>query len=207
MKIIDALKEKGQPFEIPDCGRDDLPQFFANMGYKVGAEIGVYQGKFTRSLAKVGLKVYGIDSWKPYKDFDIEADNRRERQETIYQNTKTRLSAYENISLIRKTSMEAVEDFADESLDFVYIDGNHRFKYVAEDICEGSKKIRKGGTVSGPDYIHPSRLKDRWENMQVKFVVDAYVLAFRVKNWYVLGEEEQPAGDKRDMFRSWMWLK
>lgn len=206
MKIKDGIKYKGQPFEIPDCDREDLPKFFKEMGYKVGVEIGVYQGRFTRKLANAGLKVFGVDPYMPYKDFDIESDNRIDRQETIYQNTVARL-AEKDVVIIRKTSMDAVNDFEDESLDFIYIDGNHKFKYVAEDICEWAKKIRKGGCISGHDYIHPGRMKDRWENMHVKFVVDAYTLAFQIKNWFVLGEEKQQPGHKRDMFRSWLWIK
>jgi predicted O-methyltransferase YrrM len=49
--------------------------------------------------------------------------------------------------------MEAVKDFKDESLDFVFIDGNHQYSYVLEDITEWSKKVRSGGIVSGHDYF------------------------------------------------------
>ncbi len=31
MKLIDGIKLKGAPAEIPDCSRDDLPQFFVEM--------------------------------------------------------------------------------------------------------------------------------------------------------------------------------
>ena len=34
--------------------------------------------------------------------------------------------------LIKKLSMKAVRDFEDESLDFVYLDGNHAFEYITE---------------------------------------------------------------------------
>ena len=56
MQILDGLKLKGTPAEIPDCGRDDLPQFFVEMGYKVGAEIGVLRGEYSEKLCKAGLK-------------------------------------------------------------------------------------------------------------------------------------------------------
>ncbi len=71
MKIIDGIKLKGLPAEIPDCGRDDLPQFFVDMGFKVGAEIGVLRGEFTEKLCQAGLKVYAVDPWKNYLDYQI----------------------------------------------------------------------------------------------------------------------------------------
>jgi len=207
MEIIKGIKLKGYPAEIPNCSRDDLPQFFLDMGFKKGVEIGTYKGKFTKKFAEKGLEIYGIDPYKPYSDFDIVVDNRTERQNELFNMATEILKPYENAKIIRKMSMEALEDFEDESLDFVYIDGNHRFKWVAEDIYEWSKKVKKGGVVSGHDYIHPKRLRNRWDSLQVKFIVDAYLQAFRIKNWYLLGEQDAPAGDRRDRFRSWMWIK
>lgn len=207
MKIIEGIKHSGRPFEIPDCSRDDLPEFFKEMGYKVGAEIGVYKGHFTKKFCEVGLKMYGVDLWRPYKDFDSEKDNRIERQEVLYHKAQRNLRGLDAI-LIRKTSVDAVNDFKDESLDFVYIDGNHKLKYVIEDIYDWSKKIRKGGIISGHDYIHPSRLKKEQRlTLQVKFAVDAYVEAFKIENWYLLGNRVQKRGEKRDRFLSWMWIK
>ena len=66
--------------------------------------------------------------------------------------------------------MDAVKDFADKSLDFVFIDGHHGYDYIKEDIREWSKKVRKGGIVSGHDYyLTPAG------NMGVMDAVDEYV--------------------------------
>lgn len=207
MKIIEGIKHKGQPFEIPDCSRNDLPEFFKEMGYKTGVEIGVYKGEFMKLFCKAGLKMFGVDPWKPYGDFDIVAENRIDRQEFLYGHVKRMLAPYKNVKLIRKLSTEAVNDFEDESLDFVYIDGNHCLKYVIEDICEWSKKIKKGGIIAGHDYIHPRRVDGRFDNLHVKFAVDAYVQAYRIKNWYLLGRQNPKPDEVRDRFRSWMWIK
>ena len=208
MDIKKGLNLKGNPAEIPDCSRDDLPAFFKEMGYEVGVEIGVYKGEYLKLFCEAGLKMYGVDPWLPYIDFDIESENRIQRQDFLFGHAKKFLEPYKNCSLVRKMSMDAVKDFEDESLDFVYIDGNHRFKYIAEDLCEWTKKVKKGGAISGHDYIHPRRVRgDRDFNLQVKFVVDAFTEAFQIDNWYVLGERDAPKEDKRDRFRSWLWIK
>lgn len=209
MKIIEGIKHKGRPFEIPDCGRDDLPEFFKEMGYKAGAEIGVYKGHFTKKLCQAGLKMYGIDPWTPYPGFDKMQYYRIERHKVLYKKALRNLSGFD-VTLIKKKSMDALGDFKDGNLDFVYIDANHKLKYATEDICEWSKKVRKGGVVSGHDYIHPTRLRVRsgaMDKLHVKFAVDAYVEAYRIKNWYLLGEKQQKPGEKRDRYRSWMWIK
>ena len=101
--------------------------------------------------------------------------------------------------------MDAVKDFADESLDFVYIDANHEFKYVTEDIFEWSKKVRKGGAIAGHDYFYAKQRK--FDNIHVRYVVDAYTATFRIHPWYVLGRKEKVEGEVRDQFRSFMWIK
>ncbi len=204
MKLIDGLKLKGRPFEIPDCSRDDLPQFFVEMGFKVGAEIGVYKGEFSDKIAKTGLKLYGIDPWRIYKDYSNPRG--QTRLDFQYEHTTRVLAPYPNCTIIRKTSMEAVEDFIDESLDFVYIDGNHDFRYIAEDIAEWTKKVRKGGIVSGHDYFF-TKTGTNTTHWHVAYVLNAYIGAYNIQNWYLLGRKHTVEGEKRDKWRSWMFLK
>jgi hypothetical protein len=53
---------------------------------------------------------------------------------------------------IYKTSEEAHKDIPDNSLDFVYIDGNHQYESVIEDIGFWEPKVRDGGLLAGHDY-------------------------------------------------------
>ena len=89
--------------------------------------------------------------------------------------------------------MEAVRDFDIGSLDFVYIDANHKFRYIAEDIYEWAKRVRSGGIVSGHDYAVSIR-----EQVEVQYVVDAYIKTYNIKNWYLTTKDKWP---------SWLWIK
>jgi hypothetical protein len=119
-----------------------------------------------------------------------------------YEESKKRLEPYPNCTIIRKMSMDAVKDFEDSSIDFVYIDGNHSFKYVSEDICEWIKKVKEGGVVCGHDYIYSNP-----KNFHVRHVVDAYVQAHAIQRFWVLGSKKKIPGEKRDDWRSWMFFK
>jgi len=205
-KGLDLPANKHGRVEIPNVMRRQLPDFFKEMGYKVGVEIGVYKGQFTRYLLKDNTHIYAVDPWMEYPDYGHPKVHFQERQDKIYESARNRLSGYPNCELVRKTSMEAVKDFEDESIDFVYIDGHHGFKYVTEDIYEWSKKVKKGGIISGHDYgvlIKPGSPY----TLQVKFVIDAYTKAFQMKKWYVLGRKETLPNERRDQWRSWMWFK
>lgn len=129
--------------------RIELAKYFAELGFKVGAEVGVAFGYYSEVLCKhiPGLKLYAIDSWDT-----LENDKREKKNGIKGEDAVRKALAPYNAILIKKTSMEAVKDFADESLDFVFIDADHSYECVKEDVREWSKKVRSGGIVSGHDY-------------------------------------------------------
>lgn len=203
MKLLDGLKLKGAPAEIPDCSRDDLPELFVEMGFKTGAEIGVDRGAFSETISKSGLKLFAIDPWRRYEDYaDFQGQGTLDE---LYKQTQKVLSPYPNCTIIRKTSIEAATLFADRSLDFVYIDGNHQLQYVVEDLTIWSKKVRPGGIISGHDYIYTNP-KNQAGICHVIFALEAYTKAYKIDNWYLLGNKDAKPGEKRDKFRSFMFV-
>lgn len=205
MKLIEALSERGRPFEIPDASRDDLPALFTELGFKVGAEIGVYKGENLRLYCQAGLKMYGIDPWAPSW-----VGQSQERAEYLYQKARRNLRPWlesGSLELLRMTSLEAAARFADESLDFVYIDGDHRFPAVAADLAAWTYKVKRGGIISGHDY-QINRLDAR--DPMVTHVAPAlwsWLGIIRQRHWYVIGRERAAPGEKRDKYRSWFWVR
>ena len=205
MHIVQGVKTlKGRSVEIPDCGRNDIPELLKAHGMKTIAEIGVYKGEYTEVLAKAGLEVVGIDPWDEAVEYPYYngKSNPQAIEDENYATAKKRLEGYPNAYLIKRTSMDAVELCEDESLDAVYIDGNHSFKYVAEDIASWAKKVKKGGFVCGHDYFYGNK-----ENFHVRYVVDAYVAAHGIKNLWILGSKNSKPGEVRDKWRSWIFQK
>jgi len=197
--MIDQVKENGPRFTIKGSSRQDLPQLFVDMGFKVGAEIGVDKGAYTEKLLQAGLEIYAVDPWKVYPNYNHPKG--QERLDFLYEHTKRVVEPY-NCHIVRKDSMDAVEDFGDESLDFIYIDGNHKFRYIAADLVEWEKKVRKGGIVAGHDFVQAS---SRWCDCQVKYVVLAYVASFHIKNWYLTDKNPGIPGDQNT--QSWFWVR
>lgn len=208
MEIIEAVKNyKGKPFEIPNADREDIPKFCVDMGYKVGVEIGVDRAYYLTRFLKAGLTMYGVDPWKYYGDYPHPRG--QERLDFLYGHSQRQVAEYgDKCHLIRKTSVEAAQDFEDESIDFVYIDGHHGFKYVAEDLWEWTKKVKKGGMIAGHDFAltKHKEIRDPFV-LHVPFVIRAWTECFNIGNWYLVGAKERKDGEKRDMFRSWFWIK
>ena len=168
-----------------ETSRQQLAELFSELGYKLGAEIGVRQGLNSEALLKTipGLKLICIDPWTPY------ARVNQGRQDSFYRHALGRLSGL-NTEIKRMTSMEAAKEVADGSLDFVYLDGRHEFDYVVVDIIEWSKKVRVGGIVSGHDYYN-------FYQGGVILAVDAFTRAHNITQWYIT----------REIYPSWFWVK
>lgn len=152
----------------------ELIQHFSELGYKVGAEIGVSQGFFSEALFKAipGLKLYCVDAWLSYPECKRWMPNQA-RADTYYDITKKRLAPY-NAVIMKEMSMDAVKKIPDGSLDFIFIDSNHKFDYVMQDLIEWSKKVRVGGMITGDDYFH-------FKGAGVVEAVDAYTKAHGIK--------------------------
>lgn len=161
--------------------RTELARHFRDLGFRVGAEIGVASGEYSETLCKEipGLKLYCIDLWQPYKGY--EDYQRKSTFNKMYETAKKRLSGFD-CHFIQKYSIEAVQSFVDHSLDFVYIDANHKFNFVKEDIEHWAKKVNVDGIVAGHDYRTP--------NTGVKEAVDEFVLEHDLK--LHLTDEEEP---------------
>lgn len=215
MNIKDGLKLKPTlniPYyakrgvEIPDVDRNDFAKFLFESGYRVGVEIGVDRGEYGIKLCEAGLKVYGIDSYVAYKQY-----KEPEFYKSHYEEAVKNLEGYD-YTIIKKFSMDALSDFKDESLDFVYIDGNHSLPYIAADIFGWEPKLRKGGVMSGHDYGFVRSFRERqvpkvYDGIHVKAAVNACVYIMNVERLYILGEKDPKKGEKRDKRRSWFFFK
>lgn len=188
------LNTRSLPIIVPGMSRGTLAQLFAELGFTKGVEIGVQRGKFTRKLGMLNPQatIYGIDPWLEYREVGVAGT--QENQEAHY--VAAQEAVPPNCILIRKKSMDAVGDFEDNSLDFVYIDGNHIFAYVANDLHEWIKKVKPDGIVSGHDYrpYYPG------SHIHVFQVINAFTDAYRIRPWFT-------TDNSTENVKSWFWIK
>lgn len=117
----------------------------------VGAEIGVSRGGYALTMFKrLDIKhLYLIDCYAKYIQKGEELDFSKEK-EVMFE----RLKEYEDrYTLFEMTSEKAHVLVKDNSLDFVYIDSNHQFSYVLDDIRWWSKKVKSKGVIGGHDIL------------------------------------------------------
>jgi hypothetical protein len=187
-KIRQKFGIKRRRDNLPLCGgkrynRNLLPELLAENDFDYGAEVGVRKGAFSKKflLANPNLRLLCIDPWGAYHGIS------QPRQDGYFNYAVKNLSEFgDRVKFIRKPSMDALPDVEDNSLDFVYIDGNHRFDYVMADIIFWSQKVSRGGVVGCHDYYAFG-----WGG--VREAVDAYTRCHHIDPWYVTKELEPSA--------------
>lgn len=161
--------------------RDDLGTMTKMLGLYEGVEVGTKRGEFAEILCRgnPNLHLRCVDPWAAYNNIS------QDYQDKVYPQAVDRLSRY-NVTIIRRASMEAVIEFDDKSLDFVYIDGNHMFNHAMLDLIHWHEKVRSGGIMALHDY-RPGQ----WAG--VVQAVDAYTHCHDIRPWYVTREREPTA--------------
>ena len=133
-----------------------VPDILNGNSLKEGVEIGVFKGQFSRLLLERWPgKLWLVDPWRAFSDEEgyIDASNHKNHQ-TAYMETMNRLEGFESRAfMLRGLSSDMAGRFQDGELDFAYIDGNHAYDWVVEDIELWWPKIKSGGFLMGHDYL------------------------------------------------------
>jgi hypothetical protein len=136
--------------------RDQKPSLDLARG--VCVEVGTWNGSFARALLRRPSvrHVYCVDPYTTFaaedyrdamnalsqEDFDLKFNRVRRRLTSTFPG---------RVSFLRKPSTEASADFEDGSVDFVYIDGNHDYTHVRDDLRAWYPKVKAGGYLCGDD--------------------------------------------------------
>lgn len=149
------------------------PEFYSEMidllssGSKM-VEVGSWKGKsisyFVVESLNRGKQISctAIDTWVGSEEHQNMSGV---KNDTVYTTFLNNIEPIKNhLVHIRKPSLEAVCEFEDESLDFVFIDAAHDYESVKADIESWIHKVKPKGIIAGHDYLSPG----------VKKAVDEY---------------------------------
>jgi hypothetical protein len=144
MRIETGLTRK--EFHVLLCSRE----------YKIGAEIGVQKGEHAAEILSCWPgQLILVDAWLHY-DHEAYVDLANVPQsvhDLYFEICNAALKEFhERVSILRMFSHEAAVQILDGSLDFVYIDADHRYDAVVIDLNLWYPKVRSGGIIAGHDY-------------------------------------------------------
>jgi hypothetical protein len=146
-------------------GRNDIPRFLNEEGLTgTGVEIGTHRGHYADILLRTWRgKLICVDPWDNAPDYADQVPLLSGGQDRSAHETEARqlLAKYgTRCKILPYTSMDALQFVPDNSLDFVYVDGNHKMGFVIDDIDKWMEKVKPGGYVFGHDFICPGETSD-----------------------------------------------
>ena len=126
-------------------------------GAEIGVHLGIHAGELL--LATRPQKLHLIDPWKAMAD-GMHATTwysavSQEEMDSYFTQVSAMMEGHVAAGIVeihRMRSAEAMPQFADGSLDWVYVDGDHSYAAVAEDLALSYAKVRPGGMIAGDDY-------------------------------------------------------
>jgi len=150
-----TITELGDKWPYDWVSVKGLSPYIKRLGEKVtGIEIGTCRAESTVFLLEKCpniTKITTVDPYKAYNDWNGE----------INQNVidKFMMIAQENLKpygkraiMVRETSIDAASKFKNESVDFIFVDGDHSYDATLADCETYYPKLKKGGFFCGHDY-------------------------------------------------------
>ena len=122
-------------------------------------EVGVFRGKNALVLRNMfpHSRLYLVDTWEPTEEY-LEYGGAVSEKKEVYEQAFTKVNTlFQNDSLVTiiKESSEKASQIIPNNIDLVFIDADHSYEHVKQDILAWSKKVRVGGIVSGHNYGRP----------------------------------------------------
>lgn len=153
-------------------------------------EVGVFHGELSELLLRAGHRVWMVDNWLPYLKQPsryVETGDYHSRLE-IETQTRAEIGASRRAApfgpranIFKMDSVAAARSMMDKSADMVFLDADHSYEGVKEDIHEWMPKVKPGGWLGGHDYGEPPP----GLNVGMKFGVTVAVEEM-IAPWYVI---------------------
>ena len=172
--------------------RDNFPNFLNEKGLVGEAvEVGVHRGVFAKVILDhwKGRMLHLVDPWSIPLGYEEQAKNlisvlqgEESREMDLQETHRILLPHGRRYITYSATSERVLRYFADKSLDFVYLDGDHRHEEVLHDLQGWWSKLKPGGILGGHDWIcHPPDTDSRGVQSAVtEFAKEASVDVFLV---------------------------
>ena len=154
------------------------------VGVEIGVCLGVTTESFLNNIPNI-KKIYAVDNYPTFVDWNG-GDMNAERQELMKQYAKTLLTPFgDRVEFCYESSTEFGKTLKEESLDFVFIDGDHSDEASYADFWMYYPLVKKGGIFAGHDIVLESV-----KNSLKSYLGENFSKVITVSNnaWYMIKE-------------------
>ncbi len=159
----------------------------------IGAELGVHMGAFAEQILTTvsPRKLYLVDPWKALNGSEYSeswyAEKDQNYMDELHQLVSERFASFTQTGVVevrRAMSWDFLDSLQDSTLDWIYIDADHRYEAVRRDLESSYKKVKIGGLIAGDDH----QVAGWWRDNIVR-AVDEFVASYPVEPVLVDGDQ------------------
>ena len=131
-------------------------------------EIGALYGDSSEKLiSELKVENYVIvdpyETYEEYEDDRLDSAMKSKGGDAIFNNTKARLSPLLSKLVFHRcfsNNPQLLAQLSSQRFDIIFIDGNHEYKYVLDDLLNYYPLVAKGGVICGDDFHSRSKKHD-----------------------------------------------
>lgn len=131
--------------------------------HSVGAELGVFQGKFSEAILRIvqPRELHLIDPWwKMMGEYYGEWSRRHNDGKLLstraaYEQAVARVKAVdkEGVAVFHVADdLECLKQFDEAYFDWIYIDSSHQYEHTQRELALARRKVKPGGIIAGHDW-------------------------------------------------------
>lgn len=121
----------------------------------VYVEVGSWKGRSASVIGKavkaLGKHLYCVDHWRGSEGTSLIQTAQNQDVYKIFEHNMRALELWDCIIPMVMDSLEASKEFEDNSIDFLFLDADHRYEPFKQDLEAWFPKIKKGGIICGHD--------------------------------------------------------
>ena len=161
--------------------REKVDILLRDLHFTILCEVGVRFGENLHTMLKANpTEMIAVDLWRDdnksrndqgYSQADLDAQ---------FRSIQELQKEFPAIRIIRDLSTEAAKQFPDGHFDYVYLDADHTYEAVRDDIKAWFPKVKQYGILAGHDYIRVNGFPG------VNRAVDEYVRQYSLQNFFHL---------------------
>ena len=140
------------------------------------AELGVFEGEFSKIINEVcqPKELYLVDLFEGY--FGSGDKNRKNYHYVQLESEMEKLIDYfktdNKVKIIKSSTTDFLNNLEKDYLDIVYIDADHSYTSVLNDLELSYPKIKSGGMICGHDYVPKTEAEKAVNDFCIKFNVN-----------------------------------
>lgn len=166
-----TIQELGDKWPYDWVSTRGLAPYVKRLGENVvGLEIGTCRAESTSYLLSNCpniSKLHTVDPYKAYNDWTGEIN--QEIIDRFMMIAQENLKPYgDRVVMVREESVNAADQFEDESFDFIFVDGDHSYDATLADCIRYYPKLKAGGLFCGHDYQSLEAVKNAVNDFRAK---------------------------------------